>query len=90
MKQDTFLELISQKLIKQVIAQEAIPSKGKSLKCDNTGKILNITLYNNTEAILLSSRGTQRDWASLNTLKLWLKNLGISEYQIKHMEVLHK
>ena len=86
MKQDTFLELLSEDLITSITAQEALPSKGKPLEGDKAVWILLITLSNGNSTPLLSSRGSQREWASLDTLNDWLKNNGVSNFQIVHME----
>jgi hypothetical protein len=86
MKQDTFIELWSQGLISSIAAQETMPSKGKSLGLNRTIWVLMLTLSNGNITPLISSRGTPREWASLDTLNDWLKNIGISNYSVSHME----
>ncbi len=87
MKQNTFLELLSQDMISSVTAQESRPSKGKPLDAGKAIWVLNITLSNGNVFPLLSSRGTEREWASLDTLNDWLKNSGVSNFRIVHMMV---
>ncbi len=87
MKQDTFLEFLSQGLIKSITAQESPPSKGKPLDGEKSIWVLIVTLSNGNTSSLLSSRGTQREWASLDTLNEWLKNHGVPNFQIAHMEL---
>lgn len=87
MKQDSFLELLSQSLIASVTAQETKPSKGKSVDAGKSVWIVKVTLSNGNVTNLTSSRGTHREWASLDTLNDWLKKQGISNFQIVHMEV---
>lgn len=90
MKQDTLLELLSQGLIDTIEVHERLPSKGKPLDGDKNIWILDFILSNGNRTTLLSSRGTQREWASLDTLNDWLKTNGISNYQIFHREVGEK
>lgn len=87
MKQDTFIEVLSQGLIGSIVAQETTPSKGKSLNLNKTIWVLMLTLSNGNVTPLISSRGTPREWASLDTLNDWLKKNGISDYNVTHMEV---
>lgn len=87
MKQDTFLELLAQGLIHLVTAKESEPSKGKSLDGGKMIWVLQVTLSNGNCSRLFSSRGSQREWASLDTLNEWLKTNGISNFQISQMEV---
>lgn len=88
MKQDTLLELLSQDLIKEIEVHETSPSKGKPLCGEKNIWILLFTLSNGNRITLLSSRGTQREWASLDTLNDWLKTNGISSYKIVHKEMI--
>jgi hypothetical protein len=90
MKQDTFLELLAQGLIHLVTAKESEPSKGKPLDGGKTIWVLQVTLSNGNSSPLFSSRGSQREWASLDTLNVWLKTNGVSNFQISHMEVKEK
>jgi hypothetical protein len=86
MKQDTFIEIMSQGLIRSITVQEALPSKGKPLHGDKAIWVLLVTLANDNSTLLLSARGTQREWASLDTVNEWLKNKGVSNFQIVHMK----
>lgn len=84
MNQSALIEFLSQGLIDTIEVYETSPSKGKSLNKDKDIWILVFILSNGNRKTLLSSRGTQREWASLDTLNDWLKNNGISTYQIFH------
>ena len=87
MKLDSFLEFLSQGLIASITAQETNPSKGKPLEAGKSVWIVQITLSNGNISALTSSRGSNREWASLDTLNDWLRGHGISTYHIAHMEV---
>lgn len=87
MKLDAFLELLSQGIISSVTAQEANPSKGKPLEAGKSVWIVQVTLSNGSISSLTSSRGSNREWASLDTLNDWLRGHGVSTYHIAHMEV---
>jgi len=90
MMQGTFIELLSQGLIDKIEVHETTPSKGKPRDVGNDIWILVIILLNGNVTKLLSSRGSQREWASLDTLSGWLKANGISKYQIFHKEKVLK
>lgn len=90
MKQDTLIELLSQGLIETIEVRETSPSKGKPLDGDKNIWILYFILSNGNRTTLLSSRGTQREWASLDTLNDWLKANGVSNYKIFHKEAGEK
>ena len=85
MKLDSFLELLSQGVIASITAQEAQPSKGKSLEAGKSVWIVQVTLSNGSVSSVTSSRGSNREWASLDTLNDWLRGHGISNYNIAHM-----
>ena len=87
MKLESFLEFLSQGLIASVTVQETSPSKGKPLEAGKSVWIVQITLSNGNISSLISSRGSNREWASLDTLNDWLRGNGISNYHIAHMEV---
>lgn len=84
MKLDTFSEFLSQGLIRSISAHEAAPSKGKPLNGNKNIWVLIVTLLNGNTFFLLSSRGSPREWASLDTLNDWLKSNGVSNYQVLH------
>jgi hypothetical protein len=86
MKLDSFLELLSQGVITSITAQETQPSKGKSLESGKSVWIVQVTLSNGNVSSVTSSRGSNREWASLDTLNDWLRGHGISTYNIVHME----
>jgi hypothetical protein len=88
MKLDSFLEFLSQGLLASITAQETNPSKGKPLETGRPIWILQVTLSNGNVSSLTSARGTNREWASLDTLNDWLRGHGISTFHIAHMEVV--
>lgn len=81
-KLDVLSELAAQGLVKSVVARQSPPSKGKPLETGKPVWLIQITLANGNEGFLVSSRGTNREWASLDTLNLWLKRQGVSEYRV--------
>jgi len=85
MKQDAFLEMLSHGLIKSIEARESMPSKGKPLDGGKTIWVLLVTLSNGSSSLCLATRGSQREWASRDTLNEWLKNNGVSCYKIIHI-----
>lgn len=85
MKLDTFLELQRQGLIAFVTAQEMKPTKGRSLESGNHVWVVQVTLLNGQDSLITSSRGSNREWASLDTLNYWLRRNGISSFNIKHI-----
>lgn len=87
MKLDSFLELLSQGLIASITAQETKPTKGKPLDAGKSVWIVQVTLSNGSVSSVTSSRGSSREWASLDTLNDWLRGHGISTYNIAHIEV---
>lgn len=88
MKLDSFLELLSQGLITSITAQETNPSKGKPLEAGKSVWIVKATLSNGNISSLTSSRGSNREWASLDTLNDWLRGHGVSSYHIAHIGVV--
>lgn len=89
MNQELFSELISQGLVKSVRVTEGLPSKGKALLSSKSKHIWTITvvLISGSESQLLSTRGSPREWASLDRLTEWLRAIGLSSYQVSYMEI---
>ena len=81
--QESLSLLLSQGLIQGVVVSEGLPSKGKALFAPNK-RIWTVTviLVNGNESKLLSTRGSQREWASLDRLTEWLKVIGLNNYQV--------
>ncbi len=81
--QPLFQELILHGLITRVLIQEAKPSKGKPL-LRNLSSIwcIKISTSNGYESYLVSTRGTIREWASLDRMAEWLKTIGIVEFTV--------
>lgn len=82
-KLEMFSELAEQGLVKSVIVCQSTPSKGKPLETGKLVWLVQIILTNEYDGFLCSSRGTRREWASLDTLNTWLKRQGILIYQVK-------
>lgn len=76
-----------QGLVKEVTVSEVLPSKGKALLSTNK-RVWTVTaiLVNGSESRLLSTRGSQREWASLDRLTVWLRSMGLSKYHVVQME----
>lgn len=89
MNQELLYELISQGLVKSVRVTEGLPSKGKALLSSKSKHIWTVTivLVSGNESQLTSTRGSPREWASLDRLTEWLKAIGFSSYQVNHMDV---
>lgn len=87
--QELFTELVSQGLIQAVHVTEGLPSKGKALTSSSNKHVWTVTvvLINGSESLLLSTRGSPREWASLDRLTEWLKAIGLSNYQVNQMEI---
>ena len=88
MKLDSFLELLSQGLIASITAQQTQPTKGKSLEAGKSVWIVQVTLSNGRIPSVTSSRGSSREWASLDTLNDWLRGHGISTYNVAQIEMI--
>ncbi|EJG0411548.1 hypothetical protein C4G53_RS20770 [Vibrio parahaemolyticus] len=86
MKQDTFVELLNQGLVRTITLKESLPSKGKALNVEKPVWTVLVTLSNGNISSLLSARGTSREWSSLDTLDQWLHNHGVYEFNVMHME----
>lgn len=85
-KQDTFVELLNQGLVRTITLKESLPSKGKALNVEKPVWTVLVTLSNGNISSLLSARGTSREWSSLDTLDQWLHNHGVYEFNVMHME----
>lgn len=82
MKQNTFLEALSSKLIERIEVIKAFPCKGKRLDSNKPIWTVMIVLENGNVSPLVSTRGSKREWASLDRLNTWLNNHGINDYRI--------
>lgn len=80
-------ELVTQGCIREVRVSASLPSKGKALNStDKRVWIVTVILVNGSEARLLSTRGSQREWASLDRLTEWLRAIGLGNYHVIQME----
>ena len=89
LNQELLTELVVQGLVKNVTVSETMPSKGKALHSP-TKKVwvVKIILANGNESCLLSTRGSQREWASLDRLTEWLRAIGLCKYHVHQLEAL--
>jgi hypothetical protein len=82
-KQEHLQELIQKGLIKKVKVTETTPSKGQASRAGNKRVwLVNIVMLNGSESLLLSTRGSQREWASLDRLTGWLRSIGLGDFQV--------
>lgn len=87
MNQEMLTELLRQGFVSEVRVSESIPSKGKALL--SSGKrvwVITVILVNGGESKIISTRGSQREWASLDRLNKWLRSIGLSNNYIVQME----
>ena len=87
MNQEMLSELVAQDCVREVRVSESLPSKGKALhSADKRVWIVTVVLVNGGESRLLSTRGSQREWASLDRLTEWLRAIGLGNYHVVQME----
>jgi len=96
MNEYAFKLMINKGFVSNVEICESTPIKGKAaLKADTTTSVwvIKITLNDGTFELLESYRGGAREWASLDRLNNWLRNLGLKKYDvnlIKRSEYNHQ
>jgi len=88
MKENAFKEIIQHGIIPSIVAQEAIPRKGKPAQKPPGSKTVYILIIRlgDKESILEAARGGPREWSSLDKLDQWLKANGISSFSINHAD----
>lgn len=85
LNQDLLMELANQGFVKTVHVSTEQPSKGKPLLSRN--KLvwtITVILVNGSTHKLVSTRGTPREWASLDRLYGWLKTIGLGNFHVIH------
>lgn len=88
MIESVFRVLLDQQLIREILVQEVIPTKGKPAKKEggsSTVWIVRFGINNDQIAILEAARGGPREWASLDSLTRWLKIHEIEEYRVNFL-----
>ena len=84
MNQDQLISLLAQGLVQAVQVSEMLPSKGKpNLTPAKRVWVVTAVLINGSQSLLISTRGTRREWASLDRLSEWLKMVGVMNFVIQ-------
>lgn len=87
LNQEMLIELLRRGFVSEVKVSESIPSKGKALTLNRKRVwIVSIVLISGEETKMFSTRGSPREWASLDRLNEWLRISGMIKNYVVQME----
>jgi hypothetical protein len=81
--QKLLAQLLVQGVITSVKVQNRVPTKGKAINVLN--KLVwsvSVVTISGGEMFLNSSRGSPREWASLDRLAIWLRSNGFHNFHV--------
>lgn len=87
LNQEMLIELLRRGFVSEVKVSESTPSKGKALLLNKKCVwVVSVVLLNGEESTIFSTRGSQREWASLDRLNEWFRVIGLIGNYVVQME----